>query len=344
MNFLNRIEAFISLGNILRDWKNSEYATSIHTSIQKQSIENHWFPEEHIRFAIQAIGEMLQEEQLRRISEKYADSFKNNTGIDQTIAVISSGNIPIAGFHDFFSVLICGCHYKGKLSKHDSILLPALADILTQLQPYFKNRILFCDKLEKFDRIIMTGSNNSARYFEYYFGKYPHILRKNRNSIAILTGNESDTELEKLFEDIFLYFGFGCRSVSMLFLPQDYQFDKMIEVFTQKGKDIAQHHHYLNNLDYQKTLYLMNRVHFIDAGLAILVEKRELNSPISVINFSYYLNENEVSDFILSEKENIQCIVSESEVRFGKAQRPKIDDFADNIDVIQWITNCYNYA
>jgi len=339
MNFIDRIEAFTKLGNILRDWENSEYAAFIFASIQKQSTENHWFIEEHIRFSIQAEGEMLQEEQLSRISKKYGVFFENNSDINQTIAVISAGNIPMVGFHDFFSVLICGCRYMGKLSKHDNILLPVIANILIQQQPCFKEYILFCDKLENFDKIIMTGSNNSARYFEYYFGKYPHILRKNRNSIAILTGDESETDLENLFEDMFLYFGLGCRSVSMLFVPPHYSFDKMLEVFTRKGKNIAQHHHYLNNLDYQKTMHLMNRVHYIDAGIAILVEKRELNSPISVFNFSYYQNIHEISDFISAEKENIQCIVSKSDVEFGKSQRPQIDDFADNINTIQWIIN-----
>jgi len=343
MNFPHRIESFNILGNTLRNWENSKYATLISTSIQKQSVENHWFPEEHIRFAIDAIGKMLQEDQLQCISEKYAHFFKDNATVEQTVAVISAGNIPIAGFHDFFSVLVSGCSYMGKLSKHDSVLLPVIANVLIEQQPCFKNRILFCDKLEKFDRIIMTGSNNSARYFEYYFGKYQHIMRKSRNSIAILIGKESESDLENLFDDIFLYFGLGCRSVSMLFVPQNYQFDKMMEVFVRKGKNIAQHHHYLNNLEYQKTLHLMNRVPYIDAGIAILVEKRESNSPISVINFSYYLNDSEISDFLSTEKENIQCVVSGgghfSSIEFGKAQKPEIDDFADNIDVIQWLIN-----
>ena len=343
MNFLDRIEAFVKLGNILRNWENSEYVTLISASIQKQSIENHWFTEEHIKFAIHAIGEMLQEEQLLRISERYALLFNKNVTVKQTVAVISSGNIPMAGFHDFFSVLVSGSRYIGKLSKHDRILLPVIAHILIQQHPCFKDCVCFSDKLGDFDKIIMTGSNNSARYFEYYFGKYPHILRKNRNSIAVLTGNESETDLENLFDDVFLYFGLGCRSVSMLFVPQYYQFDKMIEVFAQKGRNIAQHHHYLNNLDYQKTLHLMNRMDYLDAGIAMLIEKKELNSPISVINYSYYLNDAEISNFLSIEKENIQCVVSGnsnfSSIEFGKSQIPQIDDFADNIDIVQWIIN-----
>ncbi len=343
MNFLDRIEGFIILGKIVRDWENSRYDTLISSAIQKQSIENHWFPSDNIRFALKAIGEMLQESQLLHIQEKYARFSDINRDKDETVAVISAGNIPIAGFHDFFSVLVSGCNYMGKLSKNDQILLPVLADILMTEVSDFKNKIIFCHKLGKFDKIVMTGSNNSARYFEYYFGKYPNILRKNRNSVAILNGNETETELENLFNDIFLYFGLGCRSVSKLFVPQDYSFAKMIEIFTRKGTEIAQHHHYLNNLDYQKTLHLMNRIPFIDTGIAILTEKYELNSPISVIHFSRYNNENEIFDFLQNEKENIQCIVSGSDrfspVRFGEAQCPKIDDFADNIDVIQWIIN-----
>lgn len=290
-----------------------------------------------------AIRKMLTREELEKFEKHYLTIENRQWEKRKRIAVVSAGNIPIAGFHDFFAVLISGNDYMGKLSSQDNLLLPAIADLLISIEPEFQERISFVDKLTTFDKIIATGSNNSARYFEYYFGKYPHILRKNRNSLAILTGEEQKADLEKLYHDLFLYFGLGCRSVSMLWVPENYDFIPLIHIFEEMGKEIAMHHHLLNNLDYQKTMHLMNQTPFLDAGIALLIEKPLLPSPIGVIHYQYYRTINEVKNFISSNKENIQCVVGntikiENIIPFGEAQFPHLTDFADGIDSVLWAT------
>ena len=337
--FSQRIDAFARLGEILKNSGN--YNDIIQQTVARQVIENSWFIPSFIQNALNAIAEMLSAESLEKMQQHYASMPNLDLNKQQQIAVISAGNIPVAAFHDFFSVLVSGNCYMGKLSSHDKQLLPMLAQILIEIEPSFKERISFVEKVSGFDKIIATGSNNSARYFEYYFGKYPHILRKNRNSLAVLSGNETDEQLLGLYQDTFLYFGLGCRSVSMLFLPEGYDFSRFIEIANQEGKEIAMHNHYLNNIDFQKTMYLMNKVSFIDAGIALLVERRQLNSPIGIIHIQYYNSIEEPKQFIHEEQENIQCVVSEMQeidnaIPFGKAQYPDIIDFADHIDTITW--------
>ena len=339
-SFADRINAFAQLGEILNEF--GCFRELIQENITKQSLKNPWFIPSFIEYSLTAIAKMLNHDDLMKLQHHYSIFPRIDSAKDETIAVISAGNIPLAGFHDFFSVLVSGIRYMGKLSSHDNMMLPIIAEILIKIYPPFKEKILFVEKISGFDKIITTGSNNSARYFEYYFGKYPHILRKNRNSLAILSGDETDSQLKALYRDIFLYFGLGCRSVSMLFVPENYDFNRFIEIMNDCGKEIAMHHHYLNNLDYQKTMHLMNSVSFIDAGIALLSEKPQLNSPIGIIHWQYYKKMEEVKQFITNERENIQCVVSthsaiENGIAFGKAQNPDILDFADNIDTIKWV-------
>ena len=337
--FLQRIDAFARLGEILKIPAN--YGNTIRQVMARQSVENSWFIPSFIQYALTAIAEMLSAESLEKMQQHYASMPNLDLNKQQQIAVISAGNIPVAAFHDFFSVLVSGNCYMGKLSSHDKLLLPMLAQILIDVEPSFKDRIAFVEKVSGFDKIIATGSNNSARYFDYYFGKYPHILRKNRNSLAVLSGNESDEQLLGLYHDTFLYFGLGCRSVSMLYLPKGYDFSRLINIANQEGKEVAMHNHYLNNIDFQKTMYLMNKVSFIDAGIALLVERKQLNSPIGIIHIQYYNSIEEPKQFMHEEQENIQCVISEipeiaDAIPFGKAQHPGISDFADHIDTIVW--------
>lgn len=340
--FIENIRAFVELGNIIKERKNSTYSAMIEEVVCSQSVKNHWFMPVFIHYALDAIAFMLNEENLGKLPEKYATVKSADFDKRETIAVISPGNIPLAGFHDFFSVLVSGNHYQGKLSEHDNLLLPMIAKILTEIQPQLAERISFVNRIEKFDKVIATGSNNSSRYFEYYFGQYSHILRKNRNSLAILSGSETEKELEGLFHDIFLYFGLGCRSVSHLFLPKGYTFDQMFAVFERLGKEIAMHHHYLNNLEYQKTVHLMNAIPFQDSGIALFVEDKRIASPISVIHYQYYSSEEEIKTYLEAEKENLQCVVGGNSqlfgnaIPFGSAQQPAIDDFPDGVDVIKW--------
>lgn len=340
--FSDRIDAFIELGKIIKGRENSKYAALIEEAVYIQSLKNHWFTIPFIYYALDAIALMLDEKKLKLFSGKYEPIADADFNRKERIAVISPGNIPVAGFHDFFSVLVSGNDYQGKLSDQDDQLLPVLAEILSEIDSRFAERISFVSKINRFSKVIATGSNNSSRYFHYYFGQYPHILRKNRNSIAILSGSETDDDLENLFQDIFLYFGLGCRSVSHLFVPAGYTFDRLFSVFEKLGKEFTMHHHYLNNLDYQKTVHLMNRLPFLDSGIALLIENKTLPSPIGIINYQFYSSKNEFNEYLTMEKENLQCVgtaMSEFEkaIPFGRAQQPDIDDFADGIDVIKWL-------
>ncbi|MDL2312167.1 hypothetical protein LJC68_04750 [Bacteroidales bacterium OttesenSCG-928-B11] len=340
-NFDMRIAAFSELGKALKRFSQHQDIPALSIAIDQQEIKNHWFTNDYILNAIIAIANMLTADELAKLQEYY----ENQTDIDlekkENIAVVSAGNIPLAGFHDFFAVLVSGNNYIGKLSSQDNLLLPAIAELLIEIEPAFKKRIDFVQRLSSFNKIIATGSNNSSRYFEYYFGKYPHILRKNRNSLAILTGNENQEKLECLFNDIFLYFGLGCRSVSMLWVPKDYDFNNLISVFKEKGPDIAIHHHYLNNIDYQKTMHLMNQIPFIDAGIALFVARPALPSPIGIIHYQYYTDLDKVDNFIKTHCDEIQCVVGDALpldgiTPLGCAQSPKIMDFADGVDTILW--------
>jgi len=339
--FSKRITAFRELGIVLKDRPQSCFSMDINTAIQKQSIENHWFTTSFINYSLDAIASMLDAAKLNDLESYYLAIPEIDLNQNKMIAVISAGNIPVAAFHDFFSILVSGNSFMGKQSSHDNILLPVIANILTSIEPEFKNTFCFVDKISSFDKVIANGSNNSSRYFEYYFNKYPHILRKNKNSMAILSGNETDEELAGLFNDIFLYFGLGCRSVSKLFAPHGYDFDNLIRIFSENSGEISAHHHYLNNLEYQKALHLMNGNKFIDLGIVLLEEKKEVASPIGILNFQYYSSLDEVILFMQQNKDKIQCTVSElsaipDAVPFGKAQNPEIMDFADGIDTIQW--------
>lgn len=338
-----RLAAFEQLGIAIKERKHNQYTSLFEETTIKQSQHNPWFIPSFIDNALDAIAEMLSQDSLKKIKKQYENILPLTTK-EEKIAVVSAGNIPLVGFHDFFSVLISGNNYIGKLSSVDNLLLPLLAKILLEIEPAFSSKISFEEKLTTFDKVIATGSNNSARYFEYYFRNYPYILRQNRNSIAVLSGEETDDQLRGLYNDIFLYFGLGCRSVSKLFVPENYSFNRLIDIFTEMGNEIAMHHHYLNNLDFQKTIHLMNRHAFIDAGIALLIESTNLSSPIGIIHYEFYNSIESVNRFVENEKDKLQCVVSDNPiikqaVPFGESQSPDILDFADNVDTILFCSN-----
>jgi hypothetical protein len=253
-----------------------------------------------------------------------------------------AGNITVVGFHDFFCILLAGYHFLGKLSSEDSRLLPAIADILIRIDPEFKNLISFTDeRLSDFDAVIATGSNNTYRYFEYYFGKYPHILRKNRNGVAILTGKETREELSGLADDIFIFFGKGCRSISKLYLPAGYDFQLLQEPFAGYNH-YFNHHKYRNNYDYYKTIFILDKTPFIDLGHLLLIENTDKASPVSVLHYEYY-NDLAIFNHILPGlKDQIQCIVCHDEQVFdsikpGNAQSPELWDYADGFDTMEFL-------
>ncbi len=341
LDFSSRIAAFTELGNMIRNRTQCPFSMEISDAIEKQSIENHWFTPSFINYSLDAIATMLEGDKLRELESYYSAIPDIELNQNKMIAVIAAGNIPVAAFHDFFSVLVSGNRFMGKLSSHDPILLPLIAKILTDIEPAFKDSFCFVDKIASFDKVIANGSNNSNRYFEYYFKKQPNILRKHKNSLAILSGNETDEELVGLFKDIFLYFGLGCRSVSKLFVPQNYDFSNLLRIFTENSGEISTHNHYLNNLEYQRAIHLINGYSFLDLGIVLLEEKEEVASPIGILNFQYYNSLDNVVLYLNQNKDKIQCTVSGSidfpdAVPFGKAQNPQIMEFADGIDTIRW--------
>ena len=254
-----------------------------------------------------------------------------------------AGNIPMVGFHDFICCFLSGHHAVIKLSKDDLILFRAIAKIMEDFDPASKEFFSIVDKLENFDAVIATGSNNTARYFEYYFGKYPHIIRKNRNSVAVLSGNESEDDLSNLGEDIFRYFGLGCRNVSKLYVPVGYKFNHLFEA-VQKFEKVQFQSKYVNNYDFNKSIYLVNKGDHFDNGFLLLKEDNAIVSPISVVFFEYYNDIESVRSILANRTEEIQCVVGDNSlasdfVQFGEAQNPKLWDYADGIDTLKFLSD-----
>lgn len=330
MNIEKRIAAFASLGYYLL-----ENPVLLQEVVNKTFIYNTWFTKENTNRALQNIAkEFLNKEKLQNWISTY--DLQHTTYDSKIIAIVAAGNIPMVAFHDILCVLISGNQLQLKLSEKDKYLLPFIFEKLTEIEPEFKDKISVQFKLENFDAIIATGSNNTARYFEYYFSKYKNIIRKNRNSIAILAGNETKEDIENLGHDIFDYFGLGCRNVSKIFVPKDFDLLSLKHGFANH-RDVMQHTQYMNNLDYQRTLYLMNQTPLIDIDFINIVENKSLHSPISCLHAERYENIDEVNSFIFDEKDNLQCIIGKDYLPFGKSQQPALSDYADNIDTMKFI-------
>lgn len=332
MDLEDRISAFAALGTAISNFRQSEldyiYAHSI--------AHNTWFTSENVRIALAGVQRYLQKEKLQVWTNKYTF----DSGNPKWIGLVMAGNIPLVGFHDFLSVLISGHKAKVKLSHQDPFLLPYLVKILAEIAPPFQENIDFVNTLTAIDAIIATGSDNSSRYFKYYFSKYPHIIRQNRTSVAILTGEESKEELHTLGKDIFQYYGLGCRNVSKLYVPKGYVFDGFFQA-TEVYGDIANHTKYGNNYDYNRAIYLINRDPHLDCGFLVLKEDKALASPVSTVHYEFYTDEVELKNELAARNEEIQCIVGHIEAEgilpFGKTQEPELWDYADGIDTIKFI-------
>lgn len=305
----------------------------LNSIIIKQFHLNGWFTEESVRNSLSALGKLLKKDKLELWLNEYEFSSQ-----PKTVGLIMAGNLPLVGFHDFVSVILSGHKAKIKLSSDDKTLLPALIQVLVQFDPEIQNRIeISAQKLGEIDAIIATGSNNSMNYFESYFGKYPHLFRKNRTSIAILSGKETKEELELLGKDIFTYFGLGCRNVSQLFIPKDFELNRFFEAIVPYS-EVVNHHKYANNYDYNKAIHLMNLEQILDNGFVLLKESNELHSPLAMLFYHRYRNLQEVNDFIEKNSENIQAIVGQNYLPFGKAQEPELNDYADGVDTMRWLS------
>ena len=299
---------------------------------------NSWFTAENVRFCLQSWARALSEEHLHCWLDRYrfpeVEKPKN-------IGLILAGNIPMVGFHDVLCVLLSGHRFTAKCASSDNRLLPTVMKLLCKIDEQFSESISFTDDLPRHaDAFIATGNNHSGQYFDFYFQKYPHIIRRNRNSVAVLTGNETQEQLQRLGTDIFRYFGLGCRNVSKLFVPKNYDFSALIEAMSQWNW-IKQHNKYKNNYDYNKAIFLINGDDFIDADFFILKHSEALFSPVSTVFYETYTSLDEVAEKIQHTENQIQCVVSEtnivSVVPFGQAQTPHLWDYADNVDTIEFL-------
>lgn len=338
------LEAFVKLGNYLRDFCEYSYENPSDTYsdfevvITKSQQQNGWFTRENILFALKQWGDLLTKDNLKEWLSAYQIE---NEKSQKIIGIVMAGNIPMVGFHDFLCVLCSGNQVLAKLSSNDKVLLPFLAQYLIEQQPLLADRIEFTEgKLEGFDAVIATGSNNTSRYFEYYFGKKPNIIRKNRNSVAVLTGNETQKELKALGEDIFRYYGLGCRNVSKIYVPSSYDFEPFFNAIFAHS-DIIHQHKYANNYDYNKAVYLMSNFQIRDNGFLILKEDEGFASPIAALFYSHYKSEEELRKHLTDNEEQIQCVVSNrtnsDDVPFGETQKPKLHNYADGVDTMEFL-------
>ena len=333
MTIEDRLKAFEKLGEYLYAIDEAE----LDEVILRVRNENPWFTPGSVRLALEGIRRYLDPLKMKA----WASAYTLKPDEMRKIGVVMAGNIPLAGFHDFLTVLISGHAIFIKLSSKDSVLLTHISEKLIEIEPRFQSKITLADRLKNFDAVIATGSDNSARYFHYYFGKYPHVIRKNRTSCAVLGGSETPDELRLLGRDVFTYFGLGCRSVSKIFIPEDFDPVRLVTAW-DIYVDILHHHKYHNNYDYQKSILLVNKIPFYDSGFVILHENQKLVSPISVVYFERYKNEEDLRARLQVVSDKIQCVVGKTQddhTPFGKAQSPELWDYADEVDTMKFLEN-----
>lgn len=348
MQLTDRIAAFSKLGTLFANYcefannnpansPDNEWITKLDAIVLSAKHHNGWFTKENLLYSLDSWAKQLTEENLNRWMGNY--DIDRNT--EKNIGIIMAGNIPLVGFHDFLSVIMTGNIALVKLSSNDNTLLPFVTSYLTHINDKLVDKIQFADgKLENFDAVIATGSDNTARYFEHYFGAKPNIIRKNRNSVAVLTGKETKEQLEALSEDIFRYYGLGCRSVSKLFVPKGYDFDAFFNGMYNKNK-IIEHAKYSNNYDYNKAVYLMSEFNILDNGFLMIKEDNSYASPIATVFYEYYDSNEALENRLKADSEKIQCVVADgfiqNEIAFGNTQCPSLTDYADNVDTVDFL-------
>ncbi|GAB4395564.1 MAG: acyl-CoA reductase [Microscillaceae bacterium] len=310
--------------------------------LQKAESENRWFTAENLQTALANIQSgYLEEARLRQWLEPYASQLAQPRTVKK-IGVVMAGNIPLVGFHDLLCVLISGHFLLAKPSAQDRVLMQLVMDILGEISPALKDRMQVAEQLREADAYIATGSDNTARHFAYYFQDKPHIIRRNRHAVAVLNGNESETQLRALGQDIFLYFGLGCRSVSKIFLPQGYDPTYLIPIWEKDWGNLAQHNKYGNNYDYHRAIYIMNGDDYFEASFLILRESSAIASPMANLFYEYYQDEADLNDRLARDAEKIQIIIGSPSqdsrfVPFGQAQAPSLADYADGVDTLGFL-------
>jgi len=345
MDLNNRIQTFIALGKTMAGFPDGLTEGSFHPlseAVLQAEAANPWFTQVNIRHAINAIGQSMTALRLKEWLLPYTGLIQRPGRPSKTVGVVMAGNIPLAGFHDFLSVLICGHRIKVKLSSQDDILIPAVARLMTESDERWDEMLEFSkEPFKKFDAIIATGSDNTFRYFDYYFNRYPHLLRRNRNSIAVLTGEETSSDLEGLADDIMMYFGLGCRNISKIYVPRKYDLN-VLQPCVRVYESMEFHNKYRNNYDYQKSIFLVNKKPFTDFGNLLLVEDQRIPSPVSVLHVERYGDPAEPARAIRDSSGLIQCVVCHRDpgvpfVLPGTAQQPALPDYADGADTLKFL-------
>jgi hypothetical protein len=306
------------------------------TKIRQARLRNGWFTEENVRFAFRSWSLALTKENLEHWTSAYP-SFGEGIGEPRTVGLILAGNIPLVGLHDVLSVWLSGHRANVKLSSQDAELIPALIGTLDKFLPGTAASIVCVEgKLGPVDAIIATGSNNTARYFEHYFGHLPRIIRRNRVSVAVLDGTETTEELEALGEDVFRYFGMGCRNVSKLYVPEDFVLDRFFNAMFP-WKSIIEHNKYANNYDYTRALWLLDGIEFLENGFMLLKADTAIASPVSTVFYERYSDLSAVDAGLKEMESSIQCVVGHGALPFGQAQHPALNDYADGVDTIRFL-------
>lgn len=311
-------------------------------ALREAELFNPWFTQENLRHALETWGATLSRPGLEAWVSQYP-ALQAKPQAPKTIAIIMAGNVPLVGMHDLLAVLVSPHHALIKPSSDDEKLWPVLLQILVALEPKFAPEIRLADgQIKQFDAVLATGSNNSARYFHYYFGKYPHIIRQNRSSVALLDGQESPEELQALGEDVFRYFGLGCRNVSKVYLPEGFDWDRLFGAFYD-FQAVKDHNKYGNNYDYNRAIYLMENIPFMENGFFILREHSPLHAPVSVMHVAHYQDREAVLEELSEKRNEWQCLVSRQKlplptVNPGQTQQPGLMDYADEEDTLQFIS------
>lgn len=329
-----QIQILQSLQQVFSDFETNE---DWQRTIEKAQIHNQWFQKDEIYRAIHGWQKALSSENIDRWVSTY--KWKENQS-EKVVGLILAGNIPFVGLHDILVSVLAGFSVKVKCASDDEVLPKFIVERAATFNDAWK-RIQFTEQLKQIDLAIATGSNNSSKYFEYYFRNIPHLLRKNRNSVAVLSGNESEEEIIGLGHDVFDYYGLGCRNVTKIYLPQDYEFKKIFDVWEREFAQVAFHNKYVNNYNYHKALLLMNLDPHIDAGFILLKEREDLYSPVGMLNYQYYNSVDDLNAKLKLHSEDIQCITSSipeiSKLNLGQAQCPMLWDYADGVDTLKWM-------
>ena len=339
MNLQTRIDIIVQLANTL-----NENNKSFQKVKQEAYLHNKWFIDQNVNKSIAGItNAFLNKTKLKDWASKYniGDEVKS-----KEVGIIMAGNIPLVGFHDLLSVFISGNHAKIKISSKDKLLMEYVIEQMILINPYVKKYFSIVERITKMDGVIATGSNNSFRYFEYYFGKVPNIIRKNRNGTAVLTGEETKEQLKALSHDIFDFFGLGCRNISKIYVPKGYDFIQLIETLDEH-QYLKEHNKYMNNYDYNLAIALLNKDKIFQGEVIFLKEDTSYFSRIANLHYEEYDNIEGLKTRIKNDNELIQVVATgsgnlldfEREVTFGKTQEPAIDDYADGVDTMKFLVN-----